>query len=553
MKGRAEAWLQRYGPALAVLLLCLGSAAAKVYVNAARDGIAHGDAGYYLTLARNLASGRGFVIDYVPDFFSGERRIPYPANTYWMPLTSVVLAAVMAVFGQTFAVAKGTMIAVSSLAPAVAYLLGREMFAGRRPALVAAFLAAASEGYLTAACQPQSHALVLVLGGLWFLLALRARRAERWLPWLGALTGLMHLTRGDGVLYLGVLGLMWLVPDAGRPRWSFRGLAKLALAYALVMAPFWARNLAVLGTPMPPNLGRVAFLVDYSQLYSLPESLTPTSFLDAGWDAIRASKVKALETNSATQLFGAVTGNERTESIRSSLREIEPHQWPVLALVWLGWPLLLRRRFLPVWGMVLVFWSFFTLVFSPTGLASLRASLFPAYLAYFAAAGRALELGLGWSAARLPAPRLARAGLAAMAVLLLAWTGAAGVERAASRTRRGVAFIHDVEARHAELMRQVIEPLGLRDAVIMTWDVHELHVHTGLKLVMVPHEPVETIHRVALEFGVTHVLLFGVVEQHAEERPGLAAIPGAKDRFELIYRDQVRGEAVRVYRVLPPG
>jgi hypothetical protein len=403
MSTGARALLERRGATLAVIGLCLASAAAKAYVNAPRDGIAHGDAGYYLTLARNLASGRGFVIDYAPDFFSGERRIPYPANTYWMPLTSVVLAGAMALFGQTFAVAKGAMIAVSSLAPAVAYALGRELFPGRRPALVAAFLSAVSTGYVTAACQPQTHALVLVLGGLWLLCALRARREERWLPWLGALTGLLHLNRGDGVLLFGVLALMWLWPDAGRPRWSARGLAKLALCYALVMAPLWAHNLAVLGTPMPRNLGRVAFLVDYSQLYSLPESLTLKSFLGAGWDAIRASKLNALETNGLTLLLGAATGNERALP-----KQVEPHEWALLCLVWAGWPLLLRRRLLPISGLVLVLWSFFTLVFSPTGLASLRAALFPAYRASFAAAGRALELGAAWAAARSPVPRASR-------------------------------------------------------------------------------------------------------------------------------------------------
>ena len=544
MKAGLRALLERRGALLAVIALCVASAAIKAYVNAPRDNIAHGDAGYYLTLARNLASGRGFVIDYVPDFLSGERRIPHPANTYWMPLTSVVLAAAMSVFGQAFGVAKATMIAVSSLAPAVAYALGRELFGGRRPALVAAFLAAVSGGYLTAACQPQTHALVLVVGGLWLLLALRARREERWLPWLGALTGLLHANRGDGILLFGVLALMWLVPDAGQPRWSARGLFKLALGYALVMAPLWAHNLAVLGTPMPRNLGRVAFLVDYSQLYSLPESLTPRSFLDHGWDAIRDSKLNALAYNATTLIAGAATGNERVP-----LKQVEPHQWALIALVWLGWPLLVRRRFLPVWGLVLVLFAFFTLVFSPTGIASLRATLFPVHLASFAAAGRVLELAVD---RRAHAPRAVRGAGTALACLLLGWIGWAQVSDCAARTRRGVAFIHGLEARDAALMEQVIEPLGLRDAVIMTWDVHELHVHTGLKLVMVPHEPLETIHRVALELGVTHVLLFGNVEQHAETRPGLAAIPKATDRFERIFRGHVREEPVRVYRVLPP-
>ena len=50
MTSGARAFLERRGALLFVAGLCLASAAAKVYVNAPRDGIAHGDAGYYLSL-----------------------------------------------------------------------------------------------------------------------------------------------------------------------------------------------------------------------------------------------------------------------------------------------------------------------------------------------------------------------------------------------------------------------------------------------------------------------------------------------------------------------
>jgi 4-amino-4-deoxy-L-arabinose transferase-like glycosyltransferase len=543
----ARRLLGRFGPLLFVLALCGLSAAAKLHVNAPRDGIAHGDAGYYLTLAKNLATGRGFVIDYIPDFLSGEKSIPNPANTYWMPLSAVVLAAAMALFGKTFAVAQATMIAISALAPAVAYLLGGELFGKRRVALFAACLTAVGEAFLIAPCQPQTHALILVLGGLWLICALRARRNERYLLALGALTGLMHLNRGDGVLLFPLIALLWLFPEPGVARWSVKGLAKLALAYAVVMAPLWIHNTASFGSPMPENLGRVAFLVDYTELYSLPESLTLRRFLDHGSAAILASKRYALETNLTTLAFGAVTGNERV-----TWRMVEPHQWALLALIWLGWPFLLSRRALPVTGLVLIQGFFFTLIFSMTGLASLRATLLPAYLAYFAATGRALDAAASWLAARSAARRALPLLLGAAALGICVWSTWTGMSQAAEKTRRGVAFIHRIEAMHNELMRKLIVPLKLRRSTLMTWDVHELHVHTELRLVMLPHEPLETIHRVALEYGVSHVLTFGKVEDHADTRPGLAEIPKRKDLFELVQGETLQGELVRVFRVLPP-
>jgi 4-amino-4-deoxy-L-arabinose transferase-like glycosyltransferase len=534
-------WVRRGAP-LVVLALCALGAWARFHVNAPRDGVAHGDTGYYLTLAQNLANGRGFFVDYVPDFLAGEKRIPNPANTYWQPLTSVFLALPMMLFGATFATAQAAMALLSALAPAVAYLLGREMFGGRRHGLVAAVLATTNEGYLSAACQPQTHALVLVIGGLWLWLALRARRDERWLIPLGLATALLQLNRGDGFLYLPLLALLWLWPEPGRPRWSLRGLVQLGAAYALAMAPLWAHNLASFGAPMPPGLGRVAFLVDYDELYALPESLTLERYLDRGWDAIAATKTKALATNGMSLLLGVATGTERAQR-----RMLEPHHWALLGLVWLGWPLLLRRRYLPVWGLVAVQFTFFTAVFSTTGVASFRATMFPVYLAYFAAAGRVLDLAVAWIAARAPAGR--PAGVATCA-LLLAWIGWSQVAYAAERTRLGVRFIAQVEARHAAWMEQVIEPLGLQDAVIMADDVHELHVHTGLKLVTIPHEPEPVIHRVAKDLGVTHVLVTGVVEKLRGVHPGLPAIPRTPEHFELVFRELIAGEPVRVYRVL---
>lgn len=545
-KGATESALIRFGAPLLVLLLCALSVAAKVHVNEPRTGVAHGDAGYYLTVAKNLTEGRGFVTDYVADFMAGPKRLPCPANTFWMPLTPVILAAGMLLFGTTFAAAKGTMIAVSSLAPLLAYLLGRELFGGRRHGLAAALLAATSEGYLTAACQPQTHGVTLVLGSAWLLLALRAMRDPAGWKWMGPMTALLHLNRSDGAFYFLVLGLLWLLPLPGMARFGWRTWRTILVGYGLVMAPLWVHNVFTLGTPMPLGLGRAALMTEYSQTYSTPESLTLESFFDAGWDVVYESKRKAVETNGATFLLGAATGNQRAET-----RLLRAHHFALLGLVWLGWPLLVRRRFLPILGALAILWSIYTFVFSATGLASLRSSVYPIYLAYFAAAGRVLDLAVGWLATRVGDGRLVRRVGTVGATLFLGWIGWSQVSYAAEETRQRVRFIHMVERKHEQLVRQIVEPFDLHDAVIMTWDVHELHVHTGLKLVMVPHEPEPTIYRIARELGVTHVLIFGAVEQVADLRPGLAAIPSTREHYEILYRDLLLGERVRLFRVLP--
>src|SRR5689334_8480055 len=126
--GPAHAALERIGPcaAAAVAALCVLSLIAKLVINAPRTGLNHGDVSFYYTVAKNLAEGRGFVIDYVWNFWNDPRGFPTPANVWWMPLPSMVCALGMALFGTSYAVAQTSMIVATSVTPLLVFLLARE-------------------------------------------------------------------------------------------------------------------------------------------------------------------------------------------------------------------------------------------------------------------------------------------------------------------------------------------------------------------------------------------------------------------------------------------
>src|SRR5262245_1621 len=92
--------------AAAVAGLCVISLIAKLVINAPRPGPNHGDVSFYYTVAKNLAEGRGFVIDYIWNFWNDPQGFPTPANVWWMPLASIVCAAGMVLFGTSYAVAQ---------------------------------------------------------------------------------------------------------------------------------------------------------------------------------------------------------------------------------------------------------------------------------------------------------------------------------------------------------------------------------------------------------------------------------------------------------------
>jgi hypothetical protein len=78
------------------------------------------------------------------------------------------------------------------------------------------------------------------------------------------------------------------------PLWS---LAALVGLYLLVMAPWFARNLLVVGAPLPPWGLRTAWLRDYDDFFAYQLPLTPASYLAWGWGNILVSKLQALVSN----------------------------------------------------------------------------------------------------------------------------------------------------------------------------------------------------------------------------------------------------------------
>src|SRR5690606_15390864 len=121
----------------------------------------------------------------------------------------------------------------------------------------------------------------------------------------GALAGLAHLARADGLLLAAVLALvaLWPAPtqDSGPgASWRERALHAGAglLAYALVMAPWLLRNVAIGAPPLPAGGLATMWLRSYEEIVNYPpDGLTLQHFLDWGVGNILASRWEALATN----------------------------------------------------------------------------------------------------------------------------------------------------------------------------------------------------------------------------------------------------------------
>jgi len=234
------------------------------------------DAAYYLHVAQNLHQGRGFVSDYIWNYFAGlPDTLPVPSNSYWMPGTSVVTAA-------AFSIAREVSLRVTQYPSLILGALLCAIAAGiagalprRRDAVLLAGGAAAVNYYLVELSLFPDHFMLnavlvnLSLLALWS--AWRARASSAILA--GGLAALAYLTRADAA----IIGLVAIILGFACRRRVRRSHAVVMLAYflvafALVCLPWWARQTLVFSHPAGADPIRTAFLTDYNDLFRLDQS-----------------------------------------------------------------------------------------------------------------------------------------------------------------------------------------------------------------------------------------------------------------------------------------
>ncbi len=267
-------------------------------------GPAYPDSYYYVHVAQQLAAGHGFTADYIWNFVDVGGRLPavptlpIPSNAHWMPLAAVIQVPFIWLFGPT-ALASGLPFwIVGALAAPLTYLIGRDSGFARSQSVAAGLLVAVPGGLTPYLSQPDNFGLFLTLGALSLWLCARAMRGDNRALILGGLVvGLATLARSDGVLLgipLALVALWQLARGPGR-RTAFLAGAGCFVIFVLVMAPWLYRQVEVFGSIAPSaSSGRILWITQYSELYSIGPTPGPDSFFGQGLGAVVASRVGGL-------------------------------------------------------------------------------------------------------------------------------------------------------------------------------------------------------------------------------------------------------------------
>jgi hypothetical protein len=282
------------------------------------------DTTYYYGVARNLVEGRGLVSDAVWSFQTPPLTIPRPAFEVWMPLPTFLAALPMAIFGTDYRVAQVTAVLVGSVIPVLTWRLAwdvateRDLSVSRRRvlALGAGLTAAVELPLLLHSTLPDSTALfaVFVLVGCMLIPRLQASpRAATWgaafrdprLLALGLTIGLGALTRNEAIWLAGTwfLLVVWAW-RRGLDRLSAVRLVAVPAVVALaIFAPWMARNLSVLGTPLPSQTITNAFSISGFEIFAFQQPPTLSSYLAAGVGRLIEMRVTGFSHNLLTVLL----------------------------------------------------------------------------------------------------------------------------------------------------------------------------------------------------------------------------------------------------------
>jgi hypothetical protein len=281
---------------------------------------AYPDSYYYVDVARALHAGQGFNIDFIWSFVDVGGRIPahpilpIPSNAHWMPLAAIIQLPTMWLLGATPLASVIPFAIIGSLAAPMTWLLAREIGCSPRVAILAGIAVAVPAAATIFMAQPDNLALYQPLGTAVLWLTVRGLKGHNW-PYAlaGLVVGLATLARNDGVLLGAVVGLAF-VWDRGRAWRASRSkgtrMPAIPWRYAfacfglflIVMAPWYARQLAVFGSLSPSSTsGRILLISTYEQMNSVTGDTSLAGFLGQGVGPLLQSRVLGLV--SALQIY----------------------------------------------------------------------------------------------------------------------------------------------------------------------------------------------------------------------------------------------------------
>ena len=241
----------------------------------------HGDSAFYYTVAKNIADGRGPVIDYIVYFFSGLPPLPHYAGDFWNPSASFLIAIPMMLFGKTISSALLASIAAGIIPAIAGYLAGKYFSGSIKIGALTGILTFFSPFQVWFSTTTEAIIFAGAFGAVSIYLMMKGLKEPRYFFLAALFTGLANLIRQDDILLLATLGICILLTSITWKSKIVTGLAVIGI-HLLILSPLIVKNYAELHAPFPPGPAKTAFLTTYEDFHSYGKELDWTT-LRAAW------------------------------------------------------------------------------------------------------------------------------------------------------------------------------------------------------------------------------------------------------------------------------
>ncbi|MCX7859089.1 MAG: glycosyltransferase family 39 protein [Chloroflexus sp.] len=240
--------------------------------------VGHADYSDNAIVARNLVRGRGWVVDYISQFYYRYDSLTRPQET-WPLLQPVWIAPFFALFGPTAWAAKMPNFIFDLILLSLIYAVGSWLW-DRRVGVTAVVLVLTNYLFFRLSIYVTNDLGFVVFNMAAIAALLRSQtdpaRRWRWLLISAVCTGLMMLQKPSGAMFALGMGLWQLSLVANELRtasdWPHvwqrlrTGLAPVIVWSAialLVLSPYLARNLILFGKPVYSTESYDAWVLDY--------------------------------------------------------------------------------------------------------------------------------------------------------------------------------------------------------------------------------------------------------------------------------------------------
>jgi len=268
----------------------------RFYFAAKLNNPGHGDPAYYLSLAQNLASGRGFVIDYVWHFLVLPDSLTHFSNDFWMPLTSIIIYPFLLVFGESLLAALIPSIVFGVSSSIIAYYIGLEYTKSKAISFWSAIITLYAPGLFIYSIATDSSIYYVVLISAGILMLMKSERNSKLFIVAAILAGLGQWARQDGILFMILLVIAITFSSINRKS-KIRLLLGSLAAYLLIISPNFIINLIYTGKLFVSQTFKIAFVTCHDDIYSYGKDLSLKSYLDWGIGNILISKIASVHNN----------------------------------------------------------------------------------------------------------------------------------------------------------------------------------------------------------------------------------------------------------------